>query len=139
MKPSTALIICLLAACAGPAGAQTLGQGSRDDIPWLQLASGLGLCLLFAVVAALILRQRLGPVPSGPRPTIGLGGLTVPWISERVRTAQRLSHLETRRLPGSVTVTLMRCDDQEYLITSSPQGHLVVSPVESAASVAAAE
>lgn len=139
MKPWTGFIACFFTTSAYPAVAQTLGQGGRDDIPWLQLSSGLALCLFLAVAAALMLRQRLGPRSSGQGSSIDWNGLRGLWRIERPRTGQRLAHLETRRLPGSVTATVMRYDDREYLITSSLQGHLVVLPLENTASPAAKE
>lgn len=129
MKPAVLFVLALWLSVPGPAAAQTLGQGAEDPIPWVQFSAALALCLLLAVAAALALRRRLGPASKGlqlaPRLPFSWKG----WLLVKDAAPGRLVQLETRRLPGQLTATLLRCDDRDFLVTSSAQGQLVVTPL----------
>lgn len=129
MKPAVPFVVGLWLSVSGPAAAQTLGQGAEDPIPWIQFSAALALCLILAVAAALALRRRLGPASKGsqfaPRLPFSLKG----WLLVKDAAPGRLVQVETRRLPGQLTATLLRCDDRDFLVTSSAQGQLVVTPL----------
>jgi len=126
LRPGLAL---LLLSAAGPAAAQTLGQGDSTDIPWLRLAAALILCLGLAAGAALALRRRLGlggvPAPDAWRRLLAELGVRAP-----TAPAPRLTDIETRRLSPQVAVSTFRCDGRGYMVVASQQGQLVLVSLE---------
>lgn len=114
-----------LLASAGPVLAQTLGQGTDTDIPWIRLTAALILCIGLAIGAAFALNRRLNGGPSLPS-----GG----WkrVLEQIArpastaTAARLTDIETRRLSPQVTVSVFKCDGRSYMVTASLQGQIVL-------------
>lgn len=104
---------------AAPAFSQMLGQGEDSGPPLWRVLLVLFLCLGLAVAGAFALRWRLG----GRTPTL-------------VRLGQRrLALIERTRLSHQVDVCLVRCDNREFLVTTSPQGGNFgpeLSPVEEA-------
>lgn len=119
----------LLALAAQPALAQTLGQGTSSDIPWLRLTGALILCLSLAVAGAYALRTRMGGGAALPpvlaRLKLPIAGLTLPEAAPR-----RLQLVETIRLSHQVDVCLIRCDDRQILVAASPQGVVVLDRPE---------
>lgn len=108
-----ALLTAILALAASPALAQTLGQGQSPDIPVWRVTSALILCVLLALGAAYVLRNRLGGGPLWPLPA-------------QARKDRRLQLVETLRLSHQVDVCLFRCDDRDYLIAATPHGAVVL-------------
>ncbi len=114
-----------LLASAGPVLAQTLGQGTDTDIPWIRLTAALILCVGLAVGAAFALNRRLNGGPALPS-----GG----WkqvLEQIVRpastsTTARLTDIETRRLSPQVTVSVFKVDGRNYMVTASLQGQIVL-------------
>lgn len=108
---------------AAPAIAQTLGQGSDKDIPWVRLTAAMLLCIGLAVGAAFALNRRLK----------GGGSWPIDWsrvLQQLGKSAgqasppARLTDIETRRLSTQVTVSVFRCDGRSFMVASSLQGQL---------------
>lgn len=120
----------LLLGSAGPALAQTLGQGTDTDIPWIRLTAALILCVGLAVGGALALNHRLNGGPA----------LTGGWrrILEQLGSpasgpsTARLTDIETRRLSPQVTVSVFRCDGRSFMVTTSLQGQMVLVSLDDA-------
>jgi hypothetical protein len=114
----------VLLASAGPVLAQTLGQGTDTDIPWVRLTAALILCVGLAVGAAFALNRRLngGPaLPGGWRRILEQMGRPVSGPS-----SARLTDIETRRLSPQVTVSVFKCDGRSFMVTTSVQGQIVL-------------
>jgi flagellar biogenesis protein FliO len=93
------------AACA-----QHLGQAVGNEVDWWRVGGSLALCLVLAVVAAVVLKKRM--IGGGP----GLvGGF------------RRLQLVETLRLSHQVDVCLLRCDSGHLLIAATPQGAVLLA------------
>lgn len=111
-----------LAGAASCAHAQTLGGAAAEAGPsaWRVLAALIA-CLTLALGAAVFLRARLnGGAPAWPR-------LASLWPGEpRQGTARRMKLVETVRLSHQIDVCLLRCDDVEFIVTTSAQGAVVV-------------
>lgn len=134
-KTVIAVPVALLAT-AGPALAQTLGQGTDTDIPWARLTAALILCVGLAVGAAFALNRRLNGGPALPA-----GG----WkrvLEQIVRPATapssaRLTDIETRRVSPQVTVSVFKCDGRSYMVTASLQGQIVLVSLDGEGDAAA--
>ena len=96
----------LVIANTTPVFAQTLGQGADAGPPLWRVLLVLLLCLGLAVAGAFALRWRLG----GRAPAMSLLG------------QRRTALIERTRLSHQVDLCLVRCDEREFLITTSPQG-----------------
>lgn len=101
-------------AAPGVAIAQTLAQGQSADISWWRIGASLALCLALAVAGAFALRMKMrgGGLP------VFTGG------------ARRMQLLETIRLAHQVELCLLRCDDQDVVISVSPHGAFVVTGLD---------
>lgn len=103
---------------AGAALAQTLGRGGGGEVSIWRVLGSLVVCLGLAIGAAYALRTRFR-------------GVAAPMFGAQER---RLSLIETVRLSHQVDVCLMRCDDDHFVVASTPQGLVVISkPGETAA------
>ena len=116
------LSVALLA--ASPALAQSLGQGSEVDIPWIRLTAALILCLGLAYGAVWALNRRL------KNPNAGLP--TLDWL-QRLRPgsaappkAARLTEIETIRPSPSVTVSVFKCDGRSFMVATTLQGQVTL-------------
>lgn len=113
-------------ATAGPALAQTIGQGTSDAVPWLRLGAALLLCIGLAVCAAFAVRYRMGSAPrrfDGLNLKVWLKGLSSAAIG---KSGGRLSDVETCQLSPQVSVSIFKCDGQSFMVATSSQGHLVL-------------
>lgn len=85
-----------------------LGGGGALDLSLTRIVSALVLCVFLAALAALILKR---------------GGGRIDWSLlkglRRVRAAQRIEVIESRRISAHADVCLLRCDDEDFLILSS--------------------
>jgi flagellar biogenesis protein FliO len=107
----TLVVATILCGQAGPVLAQKLGQGGGDEISIWRVLGSLVVCLGLAIGAAYALRTRFrGGVP----PVFG--------AQER-----RLKLVETVRLSHQADVCLMRCDEGDFIVASTPQGLIVIS------------
>ena len=105
-RPISAGAICLLVgACAMPAVAQTIGQATESGPPVWRVLLALLLCLGLAVAGAFALRWRMRG-----------GGSPLPLVGQR-----RLILIERTRLNHQVDLCLVKCDQREFLITTSPR------------------
>lgn len=117
-------VAVLWAGTASVAAAQTLGQGGDNDIPWLRLIAALLLCLGLAAGAAFALDRRLkGGAGLGSSSLSALLRFRLP-ASETRRA--RLTDIETRQVSTQVTVSVFKCDSQNFLVAASAQGQLVL-------------
>lgn len=94
----------LLLAQPAMLAAQQLGRAPADDLPLWRVALALLLCLALALGGAFALRARMK------------GGRSLPLIG-----AKRLILVERIRLSHQVDACLVRCDQKEFLITTSPR------------------
>jgi flagellar biogenesis protein FliO len=104
-----------LGAAAGPAWAQTLGQGASTEVPWVRMVFALLLCLSLAVVAAFLLKKHLG------------GGTTPALFGPRVR---RIQLVDTLRLSHQVDLCVVHYGGKELLVAASPGGAVLLSSGE---------
>ena len=111
---------------ATPVLAQTLGQGTDNELPWWRVIGSLIFCLVLAGAAAFVLRDRI-PMLRGLRPLL-----------DRRRDG-RLQLVESARIAQQVDVCLVRCDQEELLIAVSPQGATLLRTYETPAEVKEAE
>lgn len=106
------LISAAALAAASPAAAQQLGGGNAPDISLVRVFLALFICLIIAFLAILLLRQRHGrPFPS--------------WFGRQAPRA-RISVLETRRIGPAADLSLIQCDDDEYLLLVTAGGPAVL-------------
>ena len=99
-----------LGCAAGPAVAQTLGQGQGVEIPWWRVIGALVFCLGLALAAAVLLKRRLG---GGP-----------PLFST---SARRVKLVETLRLSHQIDLCVVHYDDQELLVAAGAHGAALLS------------
>ena len=93
----------LLAQAVGSA-APHLGGGGSGTVSFVRVAASLAICLVIAVLAVLLIRQRSG-------------GMDLAGALRRIAPrAGRVEVVETRRLSPHADVCLLRHDDREYLL-----------------------
>jgi flagellar biogenesis protein FliO len=99
------LAIAWVAAAANArAAAPGLGGGEALGVSLGRVVTALIICLMIAVLAALLIRQRAGK-----------GDL--PALMARLNTASReIQVVETRRLSPHADICIVRHDDREYLL-----------------------
>lgn len=111
---------------AGPAFAQTLGQGGDTDIPWIRLIAALLLCLGLAAGAAFAINRRLNGGAGLPDKLI-LAGLWKRLGSPPAEGRRpRLTDIETRRVSTQVSVSVFKCDGVDFMVAATVQGQLVL-------------
>lgn len=113
-----ALLLVLGAAVfAPPAAAQALGGAQGPDISAIRVVAALIISLSAALALALWLRGRsLGNSRSIVNPFAGL----------LQRRAGRVRVIEARRIGQFAEVSLIECDDDEYLILSGAHAQQVL-------------
>jgi len=114
-------IATCLAALAGAASAQTLGQGDEAGVPWFRLVAALTLCLGLAAGAVFVLRHRMAVGPAWR-----FDPASIFEITRTAAGARRVTDVETRRLSPQVTLSVFKCDGRSYMVASSVQGQLVL-------------
>ena len=102
----------------GNSWADSLGGASSGHIDGVRVLAALALCLVLAVAAALVLRQRSGAGPVLTWPLVG-------W-PRGAATPKRVTVLERTRLTAQLEVCLLRWDDREVLVGATPTGGFVV-------------
>lgn len=105
LSQRVAALACCAVLAATPAAAQKLGHGGGAEISVWRVAAALLLCLALAVGGAFALRYRQR-------------GEVFP----QQRAARRLQVVETIRMRHQVDLALVRCDDREFLVATSPHG-----------------
>ncbi|HYF22974.1 MAG TPA: hypothetical protein VD929_06215 [Caulobacteraceae bacterium] len=123
--PSVAALATAAACAASPAWAQQLGQAQGVDVPLWRVLGALAVCLSLAVGAAVLLRRRL--VQGGALPRLGPGLPRLLDLRTDQTDARRLELLETVRLSHQTDVCLLRCDGREFILSTSPQGAILVA------------
>jgi hypothetical protein len=102
---------------ASPAAAQALGGAQGPDISVIRVVAALIISLSAALALALWLRGRsLG----GARP------MANPFANLFQRRASRIRVIEARRIGQYAEVSLIECDEDEYLILSSANAQQVL-------------
>ena len=98
------LAAALLLGLAGPAAARGLGGGEALNVSLGRTVAALTICIVVAVFAVLLLRQRSGR-------------LDLRALFNRIELRQRaVQVVETRRLSPHGDVCLLRHDGREYLV-----------------------
>lgn len=93
-----------------------LGGGGAPDISFARVTAALVLCLIVAVLAALLLKRGGGKVDLASLRTLLKG----------VRDDRRIDVIETRRISQHAEICIVRCDDREYVILSAQQQQMVL-------------
>lgn len=86
--------------------AEHLGQGVDEGTSLWRVAGALLVCVAVAIVAALLLKRRMG------------GGASL----FRPGTSRRMQMVECLRMGSQVSVCIVACDGEELLMSVSPQG-----------------
>ena len=120
VRPAVAAVAAI-AIIVGPATAlaQTLGQGSDDEISLWRVGGALLLCLVLAVAAIFALRARFG---RGSLATLV------------TRKDRRLQLVESLRLGSHADLCIVRCDGSDLLIVVSAHECKVIQPLPAAPS-----
>ena len=100
----------MFAGVASPALAQTLGQGQGVEIPWWRVLGALVFCLGLALVAAVLIKRRLGGGPA--------------LFSAAPR---RIKLVESLRLSHQIDLCVIHYDDQELLVAAGANGAALLS------------
>lgn len=110
---SWGLVFLLL---APPAFADRLGGGGDLGISLTRIVTALILCVMLAVLAALLLKRNGGKIdlPALRR------------LMVRMPVARRIEVIETRRVSQHADVCLLRCDGREYLILCAQHQQMVL-------------
>jgi hypothetical protein len=113
-------------AAAAPVTAGVLGQANPPDLFWWRWVAALALCMALAVGGALALRARM---PGGKARPIGSGALAGLFARTLGGGAgpRRLRVVETARVNPQLEVSIVRCDDREYVLATTPQGAVLLS------------
>lgn len=103
---------------AGPAFAQSgrLGGGGDLGISLTRIVTALVLCLMLAVLAALLLKRNGGKLDLA----------AVRRLVVRLPVQRRIDVVETRRVSQHADICLLRCDGREYLILCAAQQQTVL-------------
>jgi len=118
------LSVALLAMSA-PAWAEgRLGGGGALDLSLTRIVTALILCLMLAVLAALLIKRAGG--------RIDLAVLRRGFASA-LPAARRIDIIESRRMSVHADICLVRCDSREYLILCSAQQQTVIRETDLAA------
>jgi hypothetical protein len=118
-------LVPLLAAGPAWASAGKLGGGGALNISLTRIVLAMLLCVMIAVIAALLLKKGGG--------RIDLAALRR--LTARLPVERRIQVIETRRISQYADVCLMRCDGDEYLVLCSADRQTVLreKPVETPA------
>lgn len=98
----------------GTAHAQQLGGGGAPNISLVRVFLALLVCLIVAVLAVLLLRQKIK-------------GGALPLFSKLGSTTPRIKLVETRRIAPQSDLCLVQCDREEYLLLIVPGGASVLN------------
>jgi len=93
------------------AHAGRLGGGGDLGISLTRIVTALLLCLMLAVLAAMLLKRSGGKVDLG----------AIRRLLVRMPVQRRIDVIETRRVSQHADVCLLRCDGREYLILCAAQ------------------
>lgn len=96
----------LLMATPALANAGRLGGGGDLGISLTRTVMALLLCLMLAVLAALLLKRHGGKVDLA----------AIRRMAVRLPVQRRIDVVETRRVSQHADICLLRCDGREYLI-----------------------
>jgi len=102
-----------VAAVPGAAEAQRLGTAPPADVSLVRVFLALLVCLIVAVLALFLIRQRMGGRP--------------PALLMRLRApSSRIRLVESRRIGMQAELCIARCDDEEYLLLLAPSGSVML-------------
>lgn len=119
--------LALLAALAGAlslsgaAHAQRLGGSASADISLVRVFLALLLCVIVAVLAIFLIRQRYG------------GGRLPSMFPRLAPGGSRLRLVEIRRIGPQSDLCLVQCDETEFLVLIAPGGALLLRERQAAA------
>lgn len=116
----------LLIAQPSFAHAGRLGGGGDLGISLTRIVTALLLCVMLAVLAALLLKRNGGKVDL----------TAIRRLIVRLPAQRRIDVVETRRVSQHADVCLLRCDGREYLILCAAQQQTVLREGEIAEPVA---
>jgi hypothetical protein len=112
----------LLWLSAMPAFAQKLGQGADDDVSVWRVLAALLLCMVLAIAGAFMLRSGHLRLGAGR----GLAAL-FPTKCGPAKRGRRLAVVETVRLGHQAELSIVTCDGEDLLVSSSAQGVALVA------------
>lgn len=93
--------------------AQRLGGAASADVSLVRVFLALLFCLILAILAVFIIRQRYG-------------GRLPSFFGRMASTNSRIRLVESRRIGPQADLCLVDCDGQEYLLLLSPGGPLLL-------------
>jgi flagellar biogenesis protein FliO len=111
-RRSPALILLLVIPAA--AHSQRLGGGASADISMARVFLALLVCIVVACLAILLIRYRLsGKLPS--------------FLPRLQSAGARIRLIESRRISPQAEVSLIECDDTQYLLLVAAGGTLLLN------------
>ncbi|HKX79063.1 MAG TPA: hypothetical protein VJM34_11140 [Novosphingobium sp.] len=112
------VLVAWMAGASAAVQAHPLASGSLPEVSFTRVGAALIVCIAATIAAAaVLLRNRMALGKS-----IGRNGL----FGQAVRT-RRLSAVEVLRIAPQTELTLIRCDETEYLILTNSGGVSVLS------------
>ena len=111
------VLVAWMAGASAAVQAHPLASGSLPEVSFIRVGAALIVCIAATIAAAVLLRNRMALGKS-----IGRNGL----FGQAVRT-RRLSAVEVLRIAPQTELTLIRCDETEYLILTNSGGVSVLS------------
>lgn len=98
-----------------------LGGGADPTVSFIRIVVSLAICLIVAVLAILLIRQRGG-------------GQDLTRLLRRFEASRgRVEVIETRRLSLHADICLLRHDDREYLLLLQANGTRILKEADLAA------
>lgn len=113
MRALLAFLIISALAMPESAGAQQLGGGAAPDISLVRVFLALLVSLVIAVLAVLVLKQRLG-------------GRLPSFFSRIAPSTARIRLVESRRISTQGELCIAEVDGEEFLLLISPGGPLLL-------------
>jgi hypothetical protein len=108
MRPGPAAIVCagaaLLVAAPALAGAGRLGGGQPLEVSLGRIVAALVICIIIAILAALLIRQRSGKLD------------LYAWFGRLQARPRAIEVIETRRLSPHADICVVRHSGREYLL-----------------------
>lgn len=112
LKRSLAAILLFMPFTA--AQAQRLGGAASPDVSMTRVVLALVVCIIVALLATLLIRNRLG-------------GRALSFLPRIASASARIRLIESRRVSPQAEVSLVECDGTQYLLLVAAGGTLLLS------------